>query len=139
MDVVRQDCSTKEEKYDFRTGEHTGWKFVYSEFSYPSKEDRPHGAARASLEIEERYHNEFPSRSNPSIEGCLSDVIYLEFDGRVTRYSDSSGFSPVLSSFCKSSRFKKIRAEEIITEIRKNLSEEARNLFDKGLGGYVEH
>lgn len=130
MNITRQDHSSRTQRYDFSVADRTGWEMVYSGFDYPSEKDKPKGAVRASLVIQERYPNNFPRQESPRDTECFNDTIFLKFDGTITRWSDHHiGYSPVIAKFIEMDKGQR-------DEIRRNLSDEARSLFDKGLEGY---
>jgi hypothetical protein len=130
MEFVRQDSSRKTQEYDFHVADRTGWNFIYHEFDYPSEEDKPKGAVKASLVIQERCPNNFPSQSDSSLTGYFNEVVYLGFDGDTSRMSDELGYSAVIS------KIKKLEEKEK-SELFDRLSIEARSLLEKGLEGYT--
>jgi len=102
------------------------------EFEYPSQDDMPRGAVKASLVIQETYPNKTSFSRHPE-EGYSHNSIFLRFDGTIcSDLATSLGpFSPALS------RFKEL-AQSDRDKIRTSLSNEARDLLDKGLASYVE-
>ncbi len=129
MDVVRQNRQDRLESYHLQDGKDAGWKFKYTEFSYPEIEDRPRGAVRASLVIEEFFKKEFPFSQKEGTDGSFNDVFYLKFDGKISLSSDVIRYSPALE------RLEKLDGITL-SKIRGAFSEKARQLFDRGLGEY---
>jgi len=129
MNIVRQDSSIKTQEYYVPMGDRKGWEFEYNEISYPREEDKPRGAVKASLTIQESVPNNFPSRNHPGDTSFFTDVIYLGFDGKISRHTDELGYSPAICNF---KELDTIVQEEILS----NLSPEAKALLGAGISEY---
>jgi len=130
MNVVRRDSSAKTQNYYFHVADRTGWSIIYKQYEYPDETDKPRGAVRASLTIQEIYPNAHPSEECLGDIGYFNETIFLGFDGTVSKLSDNLGFSPVI---CRLKKLDELTRDEI----RKSLSDEVKELFDKGLESYT--
>ena len=136
MDAVRQDVSCREQNYDFPIGELDGWRINYKEFDYPEESDKPRGAVKVSLLIEKSFPNKSPRQFIPftneleGFQGFFTDVIFMGFDEKISRYSDNIAFSPAIRMF-------KGLDETTRAEIYRALSDEARTLLERGIEGYM--
>lgn len=130
MEITRRDVTLREERYDFKVADNTGWEIVYTEFNYASEKDKPEEAVEARLWILEKYPNEFKYLNRGGDECYFQETIFRGFDGKIRfDLEEGIGFSPVISKFKKSPD----RANEIL----ESLSDNAGNLFKRGLESYT--